>query len=79
MKNIVYLICPHGIDKRYHCQSCWNRTIPYDDYVKEKQAILDAVGGKVPITADCPAKGPCACTGRCQEIIGYRDPLPGEK
>jgi hypothetical protein len=79
MSGITYLVCPHGIDKRHHCQSCRNRVIKYEDYLKEKQEILDVVDDKIPITADCPAKGPCACTGRCQEIIGYRDPLPGEK
>lgn len=34
--------------------------------------------GKVPVRKGCRNKGGCFCTGACQEIIGYRDKLPGE-
>lgn len=34
---------------------------------------------KVPIYKGCPnSPGQCFCTGVCQEIIGYRDKIPGE-
>lgn len=32
---------------------------------------------KVPIKRGCPNKE-CYCTGKCNEIIGYRDKLPNE-
>jgi hypothetical protein len=32
---------------------------------------------KVPIKRGCPNKE-CFCTGRCNEIIGWRDKLPNE-
>jgi hypothetical protein len=35
---------------------------------------------KVPIKRGCPAaqQGGCFCTGKCKEIIGFRDKLPNE-
>lgn len=33
---------------------------------------------RVPIKRGCPNKE-CFCTGRCNEVIGYRDKIPGEK
>lgn len=33
---------------------------------------------RVPIKRGCPNKQ-CFCTGRCNEVIGYRDRIPGEK
>lgn len=33
---------------------------------------------KVPIKKGCPNDGQCFCTGKCNEIIGWRDKLPNE-
>ena len=54
------------------------------DYVEKKQSlkISENFGNfnvKVPIKRGCPNKGgQCFCPGTCNEIIGYRDKLPGE-
>lgn len=32
---------------------------------------------KIPIKRGCPNKQ-CFCTGKCNEIIGYREKLPNE-
>ena len=54
------------------------------DYVEKKhnQIIsmrLGNVNTKIPIKRGCPNKGgQCFCPGTCNEIIGYRDKLPGE-
>lgn len=34
--------------------------------------------GQIPIRRGCPNKQ-CFCTGKCEEIIAWRDPLPHEK
>lgn len=37
------------------------------------------VSNKVPIKRGCPVRnGGCLCSGICQEIIGWRDKVPGE-
>jgi hypothetical protein len=74
--NIEYLKCHHGVDKRFHCQEC-------DD---EKNRFFNAISvadkeppKRIPIYRGCGANGPCFCSGRCREVIGYRDPIyPGE-
>lgn len=40
----------------------------------EKDVITNT---KVPIKRGCPNKE-CFCTGKCNEIIGWRDKLPNE-
>lgn len=59
------------------------------DYVEKKH--YESVGSstlsvkfgnintQIPIKRGCPNKGgQCFCPGTCNEIIGYRDRLPGE-
>lgn len=54
------------------------------DFIKRLQAAetrkvynFTVYESKVPIKRGCPNKQ-CFCTGKCNEIIGYRDRLPGE-
>lgn len=53
----------------------------------EKSKEFDSIGPtvtefvknsrKVPVKRGCPNKQ-CFCTGKCEEIVGYRDKLPWE-
>lgn len=45
---------------------------PYNYYEKDVRTNT-----KVPIKRGCPNKE-CFCTGKCNEIIGWRDKLPNE-
>ena len=45
---------------------------PFNNYKKEEKD-----NRKVPIKRGCPNKE-CFCSGRCNEIIGWRDKLPNE-
>ena len=62
------------------------KTPNYDNY-KEKLdrdnrdrvlKIAKELEDKVPITKGCKSDQ-CFCTGKCQEIIGWRDKTPEEK
>lgn len=39
--------------------------------------ITDALKDKIPVRRGCE-NTQCYCTGKCQEVVGYRDRLPGE-
>jgi hypothetical protein len=71
--NIEWLKCPHGREVRSGCPEC----------DKLKNDVLNAVrqvelNPRVPIYRGCNSNGACFCSGRCREIIGYRDRLPFE-
>jgi hypothetical protein len=40
------------------------------------KVIADQYATKEPIRKGCGIEGGCFCTGRCQEIIGWRDKEP---
>lgn len=48
------------------------------EYISEFKKRLET---QVPIRKGCKAaaEGGCFCTGKCQEIIGWRDKQPGEE
>lgn len=51
--------------------------IIYDyDYIKASGDKFD--NSKVPIFKGCKNES-CYCTGKCKEIIGFRDKFPGEE
>lgn len=39
--------------------------------------IHEALKDKIPVLRGCENQV-CYCTGKCQEVVGYRDRLPGE-
>lgn len=49
---------------------------------KIKQSLYKQLKSKtdnrVPIKRGCSNKGLCFCTGKCNEVIGYRDKIIGE-
>lgn len=54
---------------------------PIYDFKKEvMDRLLEQTKNRVPIRKGCPNAGVsgCFCTGRCQEIIGWRDKYPDE-
>lgn len=40
--------------------------------------FLNKKSEKIAIKRGCSSRGGCFCSGACNEIIGYRDRLPGE-
>lgn len=75
--NIEYLKCIHGVDKRSHCHQCENYK---SDLYKAAIEADKEPPKRIPIYRGCGANGPCFCTGRCRDIVGYRDPIfPGER
>lgn len=77
--NIEFLICHHGVDKRHFCSECHDERQRFESTLR--QHITNPEPPKrIPIYRGCNANGGCFCTGRCREIIGYRDPAyPGER
>ena len=57
-------------NKALHIADVSNSTFIYN-------AIKEQTKGKVAIRKGCPNQQ-CFCTGKCQEIIGWRDKLPNE-
>jgi len=57
-------------NKALHIADVSNSTFIYD-------AMKEQTNGKVAIRKGCPNQQ-CFCTGKCQEIIGWRDKLPNE-
>lgn len=52
----------------------------YISYQREvMRDILEEKSNKVPIRRGCNANGGCFCSGKCQEIIGWRDKHPLEQ
>lgn len=52
-----------------------------DEYKRDllQSGIVEEFSKKVPIKRGCPVRnGGCFCTGVCQEVIGWRDKVPGE-
>lgn len=51
----------------------------FNTYQKTGRKIIDEyiefIKGKEPIRRGCSSGGPCFCTGKCQEIIGWRDKI----
>lgn len=46
---------------------------------QKQKPFFEQKDSKVAIKRGCPNKGSqCFCPGTCNEIIGYRDKLPGE-
>lgn len=75
--NIEWLKCYHGVLKSQHCEQCESERRNYLNYLHQSK---DEPPKRIPILRGCGANGPCFCTGRCRDIIGYRDPLfPGER
>lgn len=70
--NIEWVKCHHGIEKRAGCPLCekekseWFRKLSDDS--KKKPT-------RVPIYRGCSAREGCFCSGKCKEIVGYRDPI----
>ena len=74
--NITWEYCQHGILKSNYCPQCQNQL---NDFMTSAREV-HAAPTRIPIRRGCKAQGGCFCTGRCQDIIGYRDPLfPGER
>ncbi len=75
--NIVWEKCHHGVEKRHYCHQCKDEQRNFL-YQITKQTTTGP--RRIPIKRGCEAasQGGCFCTGRCNEIVGYRDPLPGE-
>jgi hypothetical protein len=76
--NIEWLKCHHGFEKRLgQCPECRKERDNLFSAASMKQAQAPT---RIPIKRGCTSNGPCFCSGACQEIIGYREPLyPGEK
>lgn len=74
--NIVWEKCHHGIEKRHGCLQCEEEKRKFLKSVFERKAPF--AQKRIPILRGCNSKDGCFCTGRCNEVIGYRDPLPGE-
>ncbi len=75
--NIVWEKCIHGIEKRnpMGCQQCRLQETTFSHIINTINKNT-----RIPIKRECTVSGPCFCNGRCNEVIGYRDPLfPGEK
>jgi len=78
--KIDWLKCIHGRELRYgRCPECEREKEKFKS-LAFKQSM--EVPKRIPIKRGCPSSGQggCFCTGACQEIVGYREPLfPGEK
>jgi len=59
-----------GKNKALHIGDVNNSTFNYN-------AMKEQTNRKVAIRKGCPNQQ-CFCTGKCQEIIGWRDKLPNE-
>lgn len=75
--NIVWEKCHHGVEKRspFGCDKCRQELSAYKNMLSQKERLPVT---RIPIKRGCPNKDGCFCTGACNEIIGYRDPFPGE-
>ena len=75
--KVEILKCPHVIEKIYPCPQCEEVRRTLNFY---RNAVIVKEDKRVPIYRGCRAasQGGCFCTGDCKEIIGYRDPIPGE-
>lgn len=75
--NIEYLKCHHGVDKRIHCHQCETENRNFLNYLHDAR---NEPSNRIPIYRGCQAHGGCFSTGKCKEIVGYRDPIfPGER
>lgn len=71
--NIEWLKCPHGnFKKDGTCFQCEQQRY---DYLKQASQSKLEPPSKIAIKRGCQNKDGCFCTGKCNEIIGYRDPL----
>jgi hypothetical protein len=74
--NIVWEKCRHGFELRHgRCSECEKEK---QDFLKVAFERRSQPPTRIPIYRGCDAKSGCFCSGACKEIIGYRDPLPGE-
>lgn len=77
--SIEWIKCHHGVEKRSlnGCEECRKERDDLFSAVSKKAAEAPS---RIPIKRGCRVMAPCFCSGACQEIIGYRDPLfPGER
>lgn len=76
--HITWEKCHHGVEKRNYCEECCKERDNL--FTTARKTDSSRIESRIPIKRGCPAAGPCFCSGICQDIIGYRDPLfPGEK
>lgn len=75
--HVEYTKCHHGVEVRFHCHECEDeKNRLFQSAVKASQEPPK----RIPIYRGCQAQGGCFCTGRCKDIVGYRDPAyPGER
>lgn len=76
--KIDWVKCHHGVELRNgRCHKCEEEKNKMFQQFKQSESKPPT---KIPIYRGCNAKDGCFCSGRCREIIGYRNPLfLGEK
>lgn len=75
--NITWEKCNHGVEKRSFipCAACKAERERFKSFLNKTKTEKAT---RIPILRGCPNKDGCFCTGACKEIVGYRDPFPGE-
>ena len=67
----TYLKCHHGNELRIGCNECENeKSSIYNGFIQKAQGKPT----KIPIYRGCNNTQGCFCSGKCKEIIGYREP-----